>query len=58
MQKWVIEMNSPQAEGNVNSHLYSRGHSSNKLHEKYRQEKKVQDYSEITKMIHKCVIFA
>ncbi len=27
------EMNSPQAEGNVNSRLYSRGRSSNKSHE-------------------------
>jgi len=24
------EMNKPQTEGNANSHLYSRGHSSNK----------------------------
>ncbi len=30
-QKW----NKPQAEGNMNSHLYSRGPSSNKLHEEY-----------------------
>ncbi len=28
-------MNKPQAEGNVNSRLYSRGRSSNKLHEEY-----------------------
>ncbi len=52
------EMNTPQAEGNVNSRLYSRGRSSKKLHEEYRQEKKVQDYSAITKMKHKFVIFA
>ncbi len=29
------EINKPQAEGNVNSCLYSRGRSSNKLHEEY-----------------------
>ncbi len=29
------EMNRPQAEGNVNLCLYSRGRSSNKLHENY-----------------------
>ncbi len=29
------EMNAHQAEGNVNSRLYSRGRSSNKLHEEY-----------------------
>ncbi len=28
-------MNTPQAEGNVNSRLYSRGRSSNKSHEEY-----------------------
>ncbi len=28
-------MNTPQAEGNVNSCLYYRGRSSNKLHEEY-----------------------
>ncbi len=29
------EMNTAQAEGNVNSRLYSRGRSSNKSHEEY-----------------------
>ncbi len=29
------EMNRPEAEGNVNSRLYSRGRCSNKLHEEY-----------------------
>ncbi len=29
------EVNTPEAEGNVNSCLYSRGRSSNKLHEEY-----------------------
>ncbi len=28
-------MNTPQAEGNVNARLYSRGRHSNKLHEEY-----------------------
>ncbi len=47
-------MNTPQAEGNVNSCLYSRGRSSNKLHEEY-EEKKVQHYSAMTKIKDKCV---
>ncbi len=29
------EMNTRQAEGNINERLYSRGRSSNKLHEVY-----------------------
>ncbi len=29
------EVNTPEAEGNVNSRLYSRGRSSNRLHEEY-----------------------
>ncbi len=51
------ETNMDQAEGNVNSRLYSKG-AHLKAHEEYihLHEKKVQHYSEITKMKHKCVI--
>ncbi len=42
------EMNTPQAEGNITSRLYSRGRSSNKLHEEHDAGE--EHYS--------CVIFA
>ncbi len=55
--KFKSSFSQPQAEGNVNSCLYSRGRGSNKSHEEY-DAGEVQHYSAITKMKHKCVIFA
>ncbi len=55
------EMNTPQAEGNVNLCLYSRGHSSNKLHEEYDYEYEYEGICSTlfsnNKNEHKCVIF-
>ncbi len=44
------KMNIPQAEGNVNSFLYSRGAAQTNCMKNMMQEKKVQHYSAITKM--------
>ncbi len=49
-------MNKPQAEGNVYSCLYSRGHSSKKLHEEYDAGEESSTLLSMMKL--KCVIFA
>ncbi len=60
------EMNRPEAEGNVNSRLYSRGHHSNNCMKNTSRRRKfninysliiIQYYSAITRIKHKCVIF-
>ncbi len=54
-----IEMNTPQAEENVNSRLYSRGRSSNKLHEEYDagEESSTLFNKNETQICHFCLVW-
>ncbi len=55
------EMNMPQAKGNANSGLYSRGGSSNKLHEEYDPGEEsstlFSNHKNETQMCHFCLVW-